>query len=210
MEVQRMKSTRLIIGVLSIVLVIQVIAAYSSRNAAQPLARPGHANSQVTIVEGTWEDYPSALAEARGKAAGIVVARVAQVIQAPDIVIPDERLPGGEHREPNQRIVFDVLKPIRGNIESPFKLWHYGSDTMMLHDDPHYQVGETYVLFVKPVEFEAGTYAIIGPPSRFRAVANKLELMPGVYGNVLFATALRGKPIAALEQAVASDEAAGR
>ena len=127
----------------------------------------------------------------------------------PDIVVPEASLPEGGHRHPHRRVHLEVTKLLRGNVERQFKIWQTGNDTVQLVDDPPYRVGEAYVLFLRPVDNEPGTYVHVGPPGRFRALNNKLELMPRVV-NVPFAAALAGKSVSELEQALSRDEAAGR
>lgn len=154
-----------------------------------------------TQANAVWAFIPQTLAEARQKSSAIIVGNVVEVRQAPDRLMPVRGEPEGVAPIPNQQITLDVRKSLKGKVGSQIVVEHYGNALQWIADDPPYIVGETYVLFVEPKSGEPNVYYIISPPGRYRVVNDTLELMPEV--TVPFATALRGKPVAALEQALA-------
>lgn len=163
-----------------------------------------YAQRQPTVVtmHGVWETPPT-LAKAKQESRAIVVARVTAVTQLPDILHPHptKEDPNAVYREQTQRITFDALKTIHGNVGSQFELGHFGSDTRYVEDDPPYRVDETYVMFLKPMETDPNAFLVLAPTGRYRVVNDTLEVMPEVHAA--YAEALRGKPVAALEQALA-------
>ncbi len=135
--------------------------------------------------------YPSSLEDLRQKASAVVVARVVAVVQQPD------RITEG-HRNPSQRVFFEAVKHIEGDLGEQFRLWHYGTDTICQRGDPPYHIGEIYVLFVLPMETEPGTFYVPAPPARYQVVDDRLEPMRDE--NTPFAEALAGKTVAEFER----------
>jgi len=127
--------------------------------------------------------YPSSLVDLRQKSSAVVVARVVEVVQQPDI---------------SQRIVFETVKHIEGNLGQKFRLWRYGTDTECQRGDPPYQRGELYVLFVMAMDTEPGTFYLPAPPARYQVVDDRL--VPMHDENAPFAEALAGKTVAEFEQ----------
>jgi hypothetical protein len=123
------------------------------------------------------------------------------VQQAPDIIIPLQGLPPEEAaRHPNQRITFEVQQTLRGTAQGTIRLFYLGDETLFVEDDPPYQVGETYVLFVEPKLDEPGTYLVISPEGRYQVVNDRLEPIAAEG----FAAAFHGKPVTNLVQALAT------
>lgn len=188
-----MKPTRVVIAALSSLLLIQAAIVFRSqeRDREQVARAPN-------IWHATWEFHPQTPLEAKQFAAAVVLARVTAVEQAADIVTP---LPGTTHvdRDRSQRISLEVTRTLVGNPVSTIRLYHIGDDNTWIHDDPPYHMGESYVLFIRNKIDEAGTHLVISPEGRYRLVNDRLE--PVAEGDN-WATALRGKTLAELEQAL--------
>ena len=133
--------------------------------------------------------YPSSLEDLRQKASAVVIARVVEVVQTEG------------HPNPSQRIFFEAVKHIEGKLGEKFRLWHYGTDTTCQRGDPPYQPGETYVLFVMPMDTEPGTFYVPAPPGRYQVVDERL--VPMHDENKPFAVALAGKTVAEFERILA-------
>lgn len=144
------------------------------------------------VVHAVWYHQPRTLAETADLASAVVVARVSGVYEAEDIVVRTEAFESGEHRVPNQRIAFDVQEVLQGEIGGTFDLFHTGNESFVLDGDPPYQVGETYVLFVRPRE--DGSYLVVSPEGRYQVTGAGLKPM----SNRDFAKLLRGTPLRAM------------
>lgn len=149
---------------------------------------PDHVGGPV--VHALWYDHPRTLTDAVELSSAVVVARVAGVYDAPDIVVPVEGLENGEDRIPNQRIAFEVKKTIFGEVESSFDLFHTGNETYVLDGDPPYEMGKKYLLFLTPRD--DGTYRVISPEGRFEVTRGGLEPASGEeYTQLLRGTTVR-------------------
>lgn len=124
-------------------------------------------------VMAVWHRTPRSLAALYRQSAAVVVAHVAGIYDAPDIVVPTEALEEGEHRVPNQRIAFEVDDSLAGDLSKRFELFHTGNDEFILEEDPPYEIGETYLLFVLPRD--DGSYLLVSPEGRFRVTPDGLE-----------------------------------
>ncbi|GIV98057.1 MAG: hypothetical protein KatS3mg057_2714 [Herpetosiphonaceae bacterium] len=185
------KVTRIIIGVLSTSLVILSMMAFA------PHSHQAAAHTKATWGA-TWAFTPKSLAEARGRATNIVIAKVTDVRQADDIVVEAPGEPEGVDRIPTQRITFEVVRSLKGDSSPTLTLFHTGTDDKWIEGDPPYLVGETYLLFVEPKADEAGTYLVIAPEGRYRIVKGKVDPMVD-HG---FAGAMRGKDLAQVEREI--------
>ncbi len=163
-----------------------------SWRASRPVDQEGISSEALPVRCDMWvaySFYPQTLRDLQQKASAVVVAQVAEVLQ-----------------QPNQRIILDVLKNIRGDAGKQLRLWHYGTATTCQRGDPPYQVGERYLLFVLPMETEPGTHYVPAPPARYRVVNNQLEPMPEEIDLAPFAAAMRGKTLAEFEQMLSGDD----
>jgi hypothetical protein len=187
-----MKLTRILIGALSLSLVVFSVLAFGQVH----LFAAGHQNA---VYHATWLNHPVTMKDARTLSSAIVLARVTEVRQAADIVVPAAGEPNGEDRVPTQRIRFEVAKTYAGKIDTTFTLFHTGTDTRFIDGDPPYKLGETYVLFVQPKADAAGEHIVISPEGRFRLSNNRVEAM----AHEGYATGFHGKSLVALERALA-------
>lgn len=142
-----------------------------------------------------WQERATTLVEAVKRASAVVVARVAAVSDARDLVVPVPGLDEGEDRIPTQMISFEVARTVAGEISPAFDLFHTGNADLVVDEDGPYKAGETYVLFVTPRE--DGSFRLISPEGRF--LMTKAGLEPAAHDG--FATLLRGASV----QSLASD-----
>jgi len=74
-----------------------------------------------------------------------------------------------EYEIPTQRITFATISILDGaSPDSEFVLFRTGSDELRLANDPPYEPGERYVLFIRPRAGESGTYLPVAPDGRLR------------------------------------------
>lgn len=144
------------------------------------------------LVHAVWYYNPQSLRELSGLASAVVVATVAGVYDAADIVVPVEGLEDGESRIPNQRVLFRTDRLLNGKVEREFDLFHTGNDEFVLDGDPAYEIGETYVLFLRPRE--DGSYLVVSPQGRYEVTAEGLEPMT----EIGFAALMRGSDVDSL------------
>lgn len=146
----------------------------------------------------TWVHYYASVGAVKEAATDIVLARVARVEAGPDIVqqVPGE--PDGEVRIPTQRITLDVKERFKGEGSNQLVLFKTGSSNWYIEGDPHYQVGETEVLFLRPQrDTNEGTYLVVSPQGRYKVKRNRL--VPVDEGGGL-PDELRGKTLAEFAQ----------
>lgn len=120
-----------------------------------------------------WYHNPRSLSDLAGLSTAVVVARVAGIYEAADIVVPTEAFDEGEHRVPNQRIAFEVERTLAGDVGRGFELFHTGNDEFVLESDPPFAIGESYLLFVMPRD--DGSYLVVSPEGRYQVTKDGLE-----------------------------------
>jgi hypothetical protein len=124
--------------------------------AAPPaIARATRAGGRGTSLA-VWAFRPESLRDLSDHSDQIVVARVLEVRQGPDLESPPDPRAPDEGGIPTQRIAFAVEHTIRGADGSPldrFTLFRTGGSRegdapLSLEGDPPYHVGEQYLLFL--------------------------------------------------------------
>lgn len=193
---------------LRLIVWLAITAALSLSLVAQATA---HGDQHQTEGNGraihfVWEFYPKSFREARDKATLIVLAEVVKVERGPDAVVQVKGLPNDEDRVPMQHVTVKVAKTYRGQAvtgETVTLAQTGGGDVGFSDDDPAYQVGERYVLFLRPGR--PSLYRIISPEGRYRVTAGGLvEPMRVADPNNPTIAGLRGgKPLAVLESLLA-------
>ena len=129
-----------------------------------------HGNDVISgkpVVHALWYENPQSLSEAVGLANAIVLAKVVEIYDEPDIVVPIT--PNGDEvdRVPNQLIVLKTLRVLNGAMrEETIPLFHTGNEDYILIGDPPYRMGETYLLFL--TARDDSTYRVISPEGRYR------------------------------------------
>jgi len=124
-------------------------------------------------VHATWLDRPQTLVEALRLSQAVVIARVANVSDGADLVVPVQGIENDEDRIPTQRIRFQVMRHLAGRGPRTFELFHTGNADFVIDEAPLYEAGETYVLFLRARE--DGSYRLISPEGRFKVTEAGLE-----------------------------------
>jgi hypothetical protein len=135
---------------------------------------------QVASV--VWNERPETVEELAADATVLVEARVTGIQAGPELLSPHPDLPADEAGIPTQRIVFETVEVLDGQIPPTFKLFKTGSRDLYLQGDPLYAVGESYVLFLEP-QGEAGTWIPAAPDGRLELDAQG-EADPVISGPV--------------------------
>jgi hypothetical protein len=143
----------------------------------------GHDHGEST-VHANWYHHPTTLDEAADLSYAIVSARVTGINDGRPIVHDESNIP-------TQLIAFETRRVLQGELGATFDLFHTGNSTFTLAGDPHYEVGESYLLFLMPRK--DGTYLVISPEGRYR-VNQGLQPM----SEEVFAQTLRGSSVANL------------
>jgi hypothetical protein len=132
-----------------------------------------------------WVNTPHSVVEATRMATEVVVATVRDVADGDAI---ETVHPAGVQRIPTQRVTFDVERRRKGSlgVGESFVLFQNGNEANRFDEDPSYEVGHTYLIFLTPRE--DGTYLVIAPEGRYEVTRD--GLLPVVDGG--FAGQLRG------------------
>ncbi|MEW5987604.1 MAG: hypothetical protein AB1791_13305 [Chloroflexota bacterium] len=145
-----------------------------------------------------WHNNPATLADAAGLSTNVVVARVARVERAPDLL---PTAAGVDTRIPTSRVILDVTQSLKGDVTGgQVSLFFTGADGRYVAGDRPYQAGETYVLFLQPRG--DGTYLTISPLGRYQVVDGTLA--PAAYWG--FAPDLAGRTVGDLAGLLAASD----
>ena len=188
---------RLILWMIAtVVLALSLVAQVTAHDIEQQAEGDGRA------IHFVWEFYPKSFREARDKATVIVLADVVKVERGPDAVVSVKGLPNNEDRVPMQHVTVKVAKTYRGQAVTGGTMTLAqtgGGDVGFSDDDPTYQVGERYVLFLQAGR--PSLYRIISPEGRYRVTAGGLvePMRVADPNNPTIAGLQGGKPLAVLE-----------
>jgi hypothetical protein len=91
-------------------------------------------------------------------------------------------------RIPTQRVSFDVVRSRKGSmvVGESFVLFQNGNSANRFDEDPSYEPGHLYLLFLTPRE--DGTYLVVSPEGRYEVTSH--GLMPVTPNG--FAASLKG------------------
>lgn len=156
------------------------------------MAEEGPSPTQVADV--LWVDRPKSVEELAADSTALVEARVTAIEEGPDLL---DSTSTAEEGIPTQRIAFETVNVLDGQIPSTFKLFKTGSPEIHLQGDPFYAIGESYVLFLEP-QGEPGTWIPAAPDGRIELDARG-EADPVIAGPV--ATELEGQTPEEIEEA---------
>jgi hypothetical protein len=119
-----------------------------------------------------WRNTPHSIAEATHMASDVVVATVRDVAEGDAIETVHA---AGVQRIPTQRVTFDVDRKRKGSLRvgESFVLFQNGNEANRFDEDPSYEVGHTYLMFLSPRE--DGTYLVISPEGRYEVTEHGLS-----------------------------------
>jgi hypothetical protein len=146
-----------------------------------------HGEEQESL-HASWISNPRSLAETEKLSEAIVVATVRAIGEGDTIEVP---YPGGVDRIPTQRIGFEVRRTIKGEVTESFVLFQNGDDDMRFNEDPDYNIGGRYLLFL--VAREDGTYRVVSPEGRYELTGT--GVIPAAddgFAKLLFGAPLKG------------------
>jgi hypothetical protein len=132
-----------------------------------------------------WVNTPHSIGEATRMASAVVVATVRDVSDGAPIETVHA---AGVQRIPTQRVTFDVERSRKGSLRpgESFVLFQNGNEANRFDEDPSYEVGSSYLMFLSARE--DGTYLVIAPEGRYEVTDD--GLVPAVDGG--FAGQLKG------------------
>lgn len=121
--------------------------------------------------------------------APFAVSAVVTAVEAGDPLVgedEDEEPEPDEPPLPTQRVALDIDEVIYGNAPARLALLKTGSADAWFEDDPPYQVGERYLLFLTEYTGQAGLYVNTAPDGRLPVVGGSVEpLIPGAIADAL-------------------------
>lgn len=149
--------------------ITDIASKYSGVPASTAPGGEEHGDEDSSRVMAVWYHNPRSLAETYDLASAVIVARVAGIHDAADIVVEAASIEGGVHRVPNQRIALQVTRTLKGEVGSEIELFHTGNREFVLGGDPPYEVGERYLLFL--MSRDDGAYLVVSPEGRYQVKA---------------------------------------
>ena len=145
-------------------LALVVLAAAVSLGISLVALGQGAGSGKPAIAPVVWSERPGSVDELAGRAAAVVEAEVVSVVEGPPLPADDP-----EHEIPTQRVTLATISVLDGaSPGSEFVLFRTGSEELRLANDPPYELGERYVLFIRPRDGEPGTYLPVAPDGRLR------------------------------------------
>ena len=160
-------------------MVVGACIAISAASSVAFSASAEKVDSPPQVASVVWDDRPETSAELAADSTSLVEARVTGVEAGPDLNDP---LNDPDTAIPTQRITFETVDVLDGQIPETFRLFKTGSADVHLQGDPLYEVGESYVLFLEP-QGEPGTYIPVAPDGRLELDAQH-EADPVIGGPV--------------------------
>jgi hypothetical protein len=160
----------------------EIGSMYANRHADHPTVGP---EADEPRFHAFWVNTPHSVGEATRMSTDVVVATVTDVSEGDAI---ETVHPAGVQRIPTQRVTFSVDRKRKGSLRphESFVLFQNGNEANRFDEDPSYEVGHTYLMFLSPRE--DGTYLVIAPEGRYEVTSN--GLLPVVDGG--FAGQLKG------------------
>ncbi len=162
--------------------------------------RHGHGKAGAAPFLGaTWAFRPATVAELTARAGAVVVAEVTAVRGGPALAAPPGTPDAATAAIPTQRISLRVTDVLAGQAPARLQLFKTGDAFRAIPGDPHYSVGQRYVLFVNARRPADGTYRPTAPDGRL-LVDSAGRLAPMITGPV--ADQVRGWTVARIATAV--------
>lgn len=144
-----------------------------SHHSAAPAVQGTNASDKPTAFA-VWAYNPKSLGELKSLAKDIVMGKVVKVEKGRDIVhnIKGEPKPV---RIPTQTITFEVTKSFKGvPAGTRVQIFKTGDGNFRIADDPAYEVGKEYLLFLKP-QGGTGKSLVVSPAGRYQVEGGKLR-----------------------------------
>jgi hypothetical protein len=155
--------------------VSDISSIYSSNHHTSALAKntDSSASSQPNAFA-VWANKPQSIKELKSLSDLIAYGKVVKVEKGTDIVhyIKGEEQP---YRIPTQIITFEITKKLKGvKVGTQVKVFKTGDSSFRIADDPAYEVGKEYMLFLQK---RPGTddYLVVAPAGRYSVINNKLQ-----------------------------------
>lgn len=132
---------------------------------------PAHGEEGIRF-HGNWVNNPRSLREATRLATDVVFATVTDVADGADIV--NRQKDGYVSRIPTQRVSFTIDRTRKGEMVAgeSFVLFQNGNEHNRFDEDPSYNVGGRYLMFLTPRA--DGTYLVVSPAGRLELTAKGL------------------------------------
>jgi hypothetical protein len=153
-----------------------------------------------------WDYRPEGLPDLVDASPAVVMAQVEDVHGGDLIVGQPADGQGAPFTAPTQRIDLHVTETVQGQVPENFTLFKLGEPGVQPDGDPAYQVGERYLLFVRPrlnddrtAPNPDGTYIAVAPDGRLEKLPSG-ELDAQIPGPV--AEELDGATVPEAEQAI--------
>jgi hypothetical protein len=145
---------------------------YTDRLAANPAHPTIGPEADAPRFHAFWYNHPHSFNEAIRLSSNVVDATVSAVVDGDDIVTTHE---AGVTRIPTQRVHFQVNRGFKGDLRAgeSFVLFQNGNEENRFEEDPSYEVGARYLMFLTPRE--DGTYRVISPEGRYGVTDNGLQ-----------------------------------
>ncbi len=194
-----------------LVLVASVVTSLCLALAIGAAAQDEPAAEPAIGVE--WDYRPAELADLVAQTPAIVVAEVGAVRDGEPFVGEPADDEGGPISFPTQQVDVRVVRSLDGQAPGNFTLFKIGSAEEYPEGDPSYQVGERYLLFVRPRLGEDGgphpdgTWLPVAPDGRLERLPSG-ELDAVIEGEV--AKELDGATVGEADQAIEAAEAGGQ
>ena len=157
-------------------------------------------SSELGVI---WDFTPKTLPQLAGESSAAVEVEVEAVRAGEEIVASDPTVPGPELVIPTQLVDVRVISALEGTAPERLTLFKLGSDATYARDDPPYEVGRRYVVFVEPRRADDGSgrhpdgsFLASTPDGRLLEQRGRLEAL----GDGPLADELDGMTVQALER----------
>jgi hypothetical protein len=169
---------RTALATLAVAVAVSFALSLGLRGIAGSLAQEGDSATQTAFAD-EWDYQPTDLADLVANSPAIVVAEVDTVQRGEPLIIgPSDPETGVPPSVPTQRIEVHVTQAIDGQTPAGFTLFKLGGPGAQPEGSPPYDVGERYLLFLRPRRNDAdtapnpdGTWLVVAPDGR-------LEMLP--------------------------------
>lgn len=166
-----------------------------------------HARHGAPSFKASWGNRPASVEALATGAETVIVGRVAQIREGPRAGADESQFHAGDEAGmPTQRVTFEVEDTWAGQAPSRLTLFKSGSQSKWMEEDPPYEMGQRYVLFVtKADRYERGLYMNPAPDGRMGVNGDRLVAV----AHGALAEKLDGTSVADLKKAVQTEKDRG-